>query len=222
MASCRRNRCSRTTSTRRTRRKPFSARLPEERAPSPRDFFNTLRMCGKKCCRSEPITKENERGKGIGKKLPGYFIEETAKSAGCRAIILEPCIPRTSATASTRAAASKKASPSPSKLFKNNRKAASPNRRLTTTAPAPRARPSFFPHFFLKFHHKNRYAPMNACSNKTELRTRKRSASANFRHGRYAHPRVPANACSHQAELRTQKNLQAPTQNAKMNRRRFS
>ncbi|WP_406035400.1 GNAT family N-acetyltransferase [Treponema saccharophilum] len=69
-------------------------------------------MCGKTCYLSGIITKESERGKGIGKKLPGYFIEETAKSAGCRAIILESCVPRTSATASTRAATSKKASPS--------------------------------------------------------------------------------------------------------------
>ena len=150
MASRRRNRCGRTTSTRRTRRKPFSARLPEERAPSPRDFFSTLWMCGKKCCRSETITKESERGKGIGKKLPGYFIEETAKSAGCRAIILESCIPRTSAHRFYESSGFEKSPAQPSKLFKNNRKAASPNRRLTTTAPAPRAQPSFF-HAFSKF-----------------------------------------------------------------------
>ena len=148
MASRRRNRCGRTTSTGRTRRKPFSARLPEERAPSPRDFFSTLWMCGKKCCRSEPITKESERGKGIGKKLPGYFIEETAKSVGCRAIILESCIPRTSAHRFYESSGFEKSPAQPSKLFKNNRKAASPNRRLTTTAPAPRAQPSFFFHIF--------------------------------------------------------------------------
>ena len=69
------------------------------------DFFSTPWMCGKTCYLSGIITKESERGKGIGKKMLNY-IEGIAKSAGCRAIILESGTPR---TASTRATASRKA-----------------------------------------------------------------------------------------------------------------
>lgn len=60
------------------------------------DFFSTLWMCGKTCYLSGIITKESERGKGIGKKMLDY-IEGIAKSAGCRAIILESGISRTAA-----------------------------------------------------------------------------------------------------------------------------
>lgn len=60
------------------------------------DYFQTFWMSGLTCYVSSLITREEDRGKGYGKKLLD-FVREEAKARGCKAITLDSGLPRTGA-----------------------------------------------------------------------------------------------------------------------------
>ncbi|MCD7905545.1 MAG: GNAT family N-acetyltransferase [Clostridiales bacterium] len=62
------------------------------------DYFNTFWMSGLTCYISSIIVKEQCRGKGFGKALITHA-KELALSKGCKAVILDSGLPRTSAHA---------------------------------------------------------------------------------------------------------------------------
>ena len=60
------------------------------------DYFHTFWMSGLTCYVSSLITREEDRGKGYGKKLLDHA-KELAKERGCKAITLDSGLPRTAA-----------------------------------------------------------------------------------------------------------------------------
>ena len=60
------------------------------------DYFQTFWMSGLTCYVSSLITREEDRGKGYGKKLLDIVSKE-ARERGCKAITLDSGLPRTAA-----------------------------------------------------------------------------------------------------------------------------